>query len=103
MRAQAQIALVGAQALNNHNFVRRILGLVRAGLEQPKEFWEAVKREYAETVPAIAILADEVVARVMDIGLATRDQRWDSMLYVQGRLSLIGKVVLVDPATGRQR
>ncbi len=100
---QAQTVLGTVQALPNPDFVRRILVLVRAGLEQPEEFWDAVKREYATTNPPIPVRADEIVNGVRDIGLATRDQRWKSMLYVQGRLSLIGKVVLVDHATGRQR
>lgn len=103
VRAQARIALTGAPALANHNFVRRILVLVRAGLEQPEEFWDHVRQEYAEITPAIPVFADEVVSRVRDTGLATKDQRWDSMLYVQSRLSLIGMVVLIDPATGRRR
>ena len=100
---QAQSALGTAQALTNPDFVRRILVLVRAGLEQPEEFWVAVKTEYAKTNPPIPVRADEIVSGVRDIGLATREQRWKSMLYVQGRLSLIGKVVLMDHATSRQR
>lgn len=100
---QASHPLLGTATVENSNFVRRVLVLTRAILEQPNDVSKAAARLNGDTHPMISRLAADIAKKIQSTGLGSREQRWESMSSVQSALSLVNKVIITDPVSGRQR
>ena len=93
---------VGRSHPNRGSFVfaSSSLGYSRAGLEQPPGHWDTLRRGFVRKLPEVAEIAEGLLVIVLETGLATVEQRRDSMILLRNELGLKGKVNIEDPLTG---